>query len=571
MANKWIFPSGSVRKAIAFLPLDDAYQAAVVDRRWRACATCTIVSYLSSTNMEVRIKACRLIQGLCTDLATLHAAVVADVTIALIKLLQDTKIVNNNSYITIVADTVMYLHNKYMDILNNNDDPYHESAESELLVELPVLVGLKAKRVVHEDTDSDDDEDDEKDEDSDDEGKNNEDVEDIMESSKVESKFSLSVNISNKDDEYNNTIINNNAKEKIIPPLKIICHYPPQFVPCSSLPKISGTEAVTVIQRDDNKRKLMTIGTWYIEGFVESEVDHNKNLGDTVILWYARTIIAGIAGAGHLKKNDEKLCNVLQMGLGAGSIPSFLHSHYSHINSIDVIEWSKHVFLGAKEGFGYSDNDVITTYISEAVEWTSNRAKYLNTLMLENNNTDNKGSNGSSKKEGVDIENLKYNIIIVDIYTEDGMPAGLKDPLFFTRLKMLLKVDTDEKYSVLLINAGNEMEDFDGLIEMLERKFQYVHQFEHPDEENVIIMCSKTNIMLDEGKHWRGNIARDIPETAFRMYLSRTNVEFNSTFISWMDDQSLCARDSRAVNTPQLHLMKTNIYSPTRYDTGKKK
>ena len=53
------------------------------------------------------------------------------------------------------------------------------------------------------------------------------------------------------------------------------------------------------------------------------------------------------------------------------------------------------------------------------------------------------------------------------------------------------------------------------------------------------------------------------------MYLNRTNQEYNSTFISWMDDQSLCARDSRAVNTPQLHLMKTNIYSPTRYDKNK--
>ena len=46
----------------------------------------------------------------------------------------------------------------------------------------------------------------------------------------------------------------------------------------------------------------MTIGTWYLEGFVESGSDHNKNLGDTVILWYARTMISCIAGSGHLKK-----------------------------------------------------------------------------------------------------------------------------------------------------------------------------------------------------------------------------------------------------------------------------
>ena len=78
---------------------------------------------------------------------------------------------------------------------------------------------------------------------------------------------------------------------------------------------------------------------------------------------------------------------------------------------------------------------------------------------------------------------------------------------------------------------------------------------EHPDEENVIIMCSTANIMKNDGQDWRTSMSRDIPEEAFRMYLSRTNEEHNSTFISWMDDQSLCARDSRAVNTPQLHLM----------------
>ena len=74
--------------------------------------------------------------------------------------------------------------------------------------------------------------------------------------------------------------------------------------------------------------------------------------------------------------------------------------------------------------------------------------------------------------------------------------------------------------------------------------------------------------MKNDGQDWRTSMSRDIPEEAFRMYLSRTNEEYNSTFISWMDDQSLCARDSRAVNTPQLHLMSKNIYSPTRYDTS---
>ena len=563
MANRWIFPSGSVRKAIAWLPLNDAYQAAVVDRRWRACATCTIVSYISSKDIDERIKACRLIQGLCTDLQTLHASIVADVTIALIKLLQDTKQLNNTSYHTIVKNTIMYLHNKYIDILNDNNDPYHDSAESELLVEMPVLAGLKEKRVVEAKNDDDDDDEEEEEEEDDDDN----------ESSKLESKFASSLKINNDDDDdYNNKIVNKNSNvtKEIIPPLKIICHYPPQFVPCSNLPKISGIEAVTVIQRDDNKRKLMTIGTWYLEGFVESEVDHNKKLGDTVILWYARTMISCIAGSGHLKQTDTESCNILLMGLGAGSIPAFLNANYSHIRSIDVIEWSKVVFLGAKTGFGYDDNDVIKTHIAEAVEWTSNRANLLKRLLIQNAKGSNNNNNGGSKKEEDPGEYLKYNIVIVDIYTEDGMPPGLKDPLFFTRLKMLLKVDKEDRQSVVIINAGNEMEDFDGLIEMLERKFQYVHQLEHPDEENVIIMCSNTNIMENEGKRWRENVSRDIPEKAFRMYLNRTNQEYNSTFISWMDDQSLCARDSRAVNTPQLHLMKTNIYSPTRYDKNKR-
>ena len=474
-----------------------------------------------------------MVKSLCTDLATLHAAIVADVTIALIKFLQDAQEMNDDGSVAVATDTIMHLHNRYMAILNDNGDPYHESAESELLAELPILAGLKAKRPAE---DSEEDEDDSEDD--------SEKVE--TEASKVDSNFS-ELNLGKAGTEEYNIDIQRN----LTPPLKVICHYPPVFVPCSSLPKISGSEAITVIQRDDNKRKLMTIGTWYLEGFVESEVDFDKNLGDTVILWYARTIVSGIAGAGHLAKCDGHDCSILIMGLGAGSIPSFLRSHYSHIRSIDVVEWSAAVLRGAKEGFGYADDDVIQTHISEAVEWTSQRAKRIKKLTLNES-----------------VGDLKYNVIVVDIYTENGMPPGLKDPLFFKRLKMLLRHDSGDKQSLVLINAGNEMEDFDGLIEMLERKFQHVHQFEHPDEENVIIMCSTANIMKNDGQDWRTSMSRDIPEEAFRMYLSRTNEEHNSTFISWMDDQSLCARDSRAVNTPQLHLMSKNIYSPTRYDTS---
>ena len=337
----------------------------MVDRRWRACATCTIVAHISSKALKERITACKMVKSLCTDLATLHAAVVADVTIALIKFLQDAQEMNDDGSVAVATDTIMHLHNRYMAILNDNGDPYHESAESELLAELPILAGLKAKRPAE---DSEEEEDDSEDD--------SEKVE--TEASKVDSNFS-ELNLGKAGTEEYNIGIQRN----LTPPLKVICHYPPVFVPCSSLPKISGSEAITVIQRDDNKRKLMTIGTWYLEGFVESEVDFDKNLGDTVILWYARTIVSGIAGAGHLAKCDGHDCSILIMGLGAGSIPSFLRSHYSHIRSIDVVEWSAAVLRGAKEGFGYADDDVIHTYISEAVEWTSQRAKRVQHLILD--------------------------------------------------------------------------------------------------------------------------------------------------------------------------------------------
>ena len=228
MSNKWIFPSSSVRKAIAWLPLKDAFEAAVVDRRWRACATCTIVAHISSKALKERITACKMVKSLCTDLATLHAAVVADVTIALIKFLQDAQELNDDGSVAVATDTIMHIHNRYMAILNDNGDPYHESAESEILAELPILAGLKAKRPAE---DSEEEEDDSED--------GTENIE--TEASKVDSNFS-ELNLGKAGTEEYNIGIRRN----LTPPLKVICHYPPVFVPCSSLPKISGSEAITL-------------------------------------------------------------------------------------------------------------------------------------------------------------------------------------------------------------------------------------------------------------------------------------------------------------------------------------
>ena len=118
---------------------------------------------------------------------------------------------------------------RYTEIEEDGRDPYSDCADSEILTELPVLAGLT-------DAKSDEDESEE-----DQEGKHSE--------------------------QKTNSVTNHSLPRAR---MKILYHCPAQFVPTVKLCNIAGNAAVTVYQRFDSKRRLMTIGTWYLEGFIES-------------------------------------------------------------------------------------------------------------------------------------------------------------------------------------------------------------------------------------------------------------------------------------------------------------
>ena len=536
MSDRKALPSGFVRKIIAWLPLVDAFHAGATCQRWRACSICTIVAGMSSRDTTKRLQSCRAVRSLCTDLSSLHSSIVSDVHIALIKMLQDGEDGKDEDLYEQAESTIWCLHNRYTEIDENDGDPFSDSAESEILKELPVLAGLANAESEEEDS-----------------------GDDAGEGKLGERKAGETP-----------------AGEKRPLPrarMKVPFHCPAQFVPVVDLCNIAGNAAVTVIQRFDSKRRLMTIGTWYLEGFIESEVDADVALGETIILWYARSLVGGMAVSGQLTSANGGPARALILGLGAGSIPAFLRHHYDHI-SVDTVDWSAAVVRAAKEVFNLSsdDDDKVNVYTAEACDFISGQIKAI------------KDKHGSLAAE--EAEEEKYDTIMVDIYTEDGTPPPLTDPKFMRNLKKLLRRqassadDGDEhrRESIVVFNAGNEMKGFDKLLSDLEKVFNFVHSFEHPDEENVVIMCSEGDLMgKDEGERWRKLAARDIPETSFRMYLSKCSPEFDSTFVSWMDDQSCTARDSRAVNTPLLQLPLTSKKresgpnSPVRYGYSLKK
>ena len=530
-------PNGYVRKVIAWLPLRDAYYASVTCQRWRGCGMVTVVAKLSSASARTRVRASLAFTSLATDLASWLAAVVADAHIGLIKMLQDAEEDSNDVMRNAAVKCILTLHERYRGYkAEHPQNALHNSAEADILIKLPVLAGL---------TNPDGSSDDEESGTDDDSG--NEEEEKAEPVPSIHDQMST-VSISDfggKED---------SPAEIDLPPvarMKVLFHEPAQFVPVTALGTIQGNAAVTVIQRYDNKQKLLTIGSWYLEGFLESEVDADKKLGETIILWYARTLIGALAVSGVMHQTPGLSANVCILGLGAGSIPAFLRHHYDHI-TVDAVDWSASVVKCARDVFGLdaSKDKMLNVYTAEACNWVQERKDRLQWI-----------------DNPAEREREKYDVICVDIYTDNGMPPALKDVQFFKNMKAILKsnkcrLEGDDKESVLVFNAGNEMENFDGLLRNLGRVFKFVHSFEHPDEENVIIMCTDTDLMDDDGKRWREACARDIPESAFRIYLSKCTPEYDSTFVSWMDDKSCCARDSRGINTPAL----TAPLSPSKND-----
>ena len=307
----YALPPLYLRRVLAWLSLDDLVLSVGTCRMFRYASLSPLVLYLHSRDVSVRCSAVQSCLRLATDQNTMQDFVACDFILSLMLMLQDGRSadpgdVHGQMLRRCASDALRQCYEfrpargkpetdpKYPKLRGSRED-LSDTAEAELLYECLRLPGLTMER--HP-------------------GSGDVDDQDILRGTSC---------------------------------FTIVHHTPAWYAPSLNhvlLSGVSGRPAVTVIERVDNERRLMYLGSWYLEGFCESEAPANK-LGHELLFWYAKCVVASLSTAlsspvppttsSKSPPTTMKKKKILILGLGAGVLPAFLQRNFPHV-SVDVCE-----------------------------------------------------------------------------------------------------------------------------------------------------------------------------------------------------------------------------------------
>ena len=318
------------------------------------------------------------------------------------------------------------------------------------------------------------------------------------------------------------------------PCFSVVSHTPAQLAPAVAGFGVHGRPPVTVIERADSHRRLMHLGTFYLEGFCESEAGRGK-LGHELLFWYAKAVIAALAGAGVLRCNPDLAAaapakchqqqrRVLVLGLGAGVLPACLQCNFPEVDC-DVCEIHEGVVHAAREGFGLNDlcGERLTVQVANCLHLV----------------------------RGMVAQGREYDAVVCDVYGDGGMPRRLCDVDFVCNLRKLVQA----RRGSVVVNCGNEMELFD----LLRNNFRWafkrctITEFGHPDEENHLLTASMGDAgsMLPSSHEWKHRVERTVPSHLFQLFLAQ-QVRDGLFFVTFLDAAGICAADSLSVGARKL-------------------
>lgn len=256
--------------------------------------------------------------------------------------------------------------------------------------------------------------------------------------------------------------------------------------------------------------RQLTIGPWRgVNSFVETELDVSEPVGKTLDAWYAATLV-GVAllslAANESSRTKAELApavsRVLVLGLGGGSIPTFIERHAPGV-IIHVVESSRPVAVAAQTLFGldciFEPAMAACSDDSTGEAWTSlpgtsavsaaNYAAVSATTTLGRRDGKRSGrraaensaprlpmpahswargdvaSNaartttpctvhiadaGAFVRDAVAAGNVHFDAVLVDVYTAERFPDTLLAPEFFSGLRELVNAAG----GVVVVNAG---------------------------------------------------------------------------------------------------------------------
>ncbi|MBP1733270.1 MAG: putative lipoprotein [Deltaproteobacteria bacterium] len=128
--------------------------------------------------------------------------------------------------------------------------------------------------------------------------------------------------------------------------------------------------SLVVVTEDDRGMRTLSFGTGGVRQsvFKVGDLDHLE-------LPYAPVMVSGLALCPEPRR-------VLVVGLGGGSIPSFLHKHYPKTR-IDAVEIDPVVVEVAKQFFGFSEDETLKAYVQDGRQFIEERPNVYDIIFLD--------------------------------------------------------------------------------------------------------------------------------------------------------------------------------------------
>ncbi|MEI9477932.1 MAG: fused MFS/spermidine synthase [Deltaproteobacteria bacterium] len=202
--------------------------------------------------------------------------------------------------------------------------------------------------------------------------------------------------------------------------------------------KQSPYNTVIVGEDDQGIRTLLFGG----EGVRQSVVKVGDP--DHLELPYTRAMVSGLALCPDPKR-------VLVVGLGGGTIPSFLHKHYPQ-TQIDAVEIDPVVVEVAKQFFGFREDATLKAYVQDGRQFIEERLNVYDVIFLDAFGSENIPYHLATREF---LEAVRRALTAQGIVLADVWGPGL-NPLYDSMVRTYQEV-FDELYILEVRGSGNRI------------------------------------------------------------------------------------------------------------------
>jgi spermidine synthase len=202
--------------------------------------------------------------------------------------------------------------------------------------------------------------------------------------------------------------------------------------------KKSPYNTVVVTEDDQGLRTLLFDSSGVQQSVVKvGDPDHLE-------LPYARAMVSGLALCPEPKR-------MMVVGLGGGSIPSFLHKHYPQ-TQIDVVDIDPVVVEVAKQFFGFREDATLKAYVQDGRQFIEERLNVYDVIFLDAFSSEDIPYHLTTREflGAVRRATTAQGVVLSDVWS-----SGL-NPLYDSMVRTYQEV-FDELYILDVKGAGNKI------------------------------------------------------------------------------------------------------------------